>query len=118
MKSLTYAVLCLAALIGSALAHCHLPKDDLELKIYPKVSATEFAVMREEALSLAAEDATLGTGRFEARYFELTCRGEPALLVDNSSSQLLILGFTGQASETPCVQPLLQRWSSRLLPGD
>lgn len=118
MKSLTYAVLCLAALIGSALTHCHLPKDDLELKTYPKVSATEFAVMREEALRLAAEDATLGTGRFEARYFELTCRGEPALLVDNSSSQLLILGFTGQASETPGVQPLLQRWSSRLLPGD
>ncbi len=118
MKSLTYAVLCLAALIGSALAHFHLPKGDLELKTYPKVSATEFSVIRQEALSLAAEDATLGAGRFEARYFELTCRGEPALLVDNSSSQLLILGFMGQANERPCVQPLLQRWSSRLLPAD
>ncbi len=83
MKSLTYAVLCLAALIGSALAHFHLPKGDLELKTYPKVSATEFSVIRQEALSLAAEDATRGAGRFEARYFELTCRGEPALLVDN-----------------------------------
>lgn len=118
MKSLTYAVLCLAALIGSALARFHLPKGDLELKTYPKVSATEFSVIRQEALSLAAEDATLGAGRFEARYFELTCRGEPALLVDNSSSQLLILGFIGQANERPCVQPLLQRWSSRLLPAD
>jgi len=35
MKSLTYAVLCLAALIGSALAHFHLPKGDLELKAHP-----------------------------------------------------------------------------------
>lgn len=55
MKSLIYAVLCLAALIGSALAHFHLPKCYLELKTYLKVSAAEFAVMREEALSLAAE---------------------------------------------------------------
>lgn len=118
MKSLMYALLCLAALIGSALAHFHLPKGDLELKTYPKVSAAEFAVMREEALSLVVEDAALGAGRFEARYFELTCRGEPALLVDNSSSQLLILGFIGRAREAPCVQPLLQRWSSRLLRAD
>lgn len=118
MKSLTCALLCLAALIGSALAHFHLPKGHLELKTYPKVSATEFAVMRKEALSLAAEESALGAGRFEARYFELTCRGEPALLVDNSSSQLLILGFTGRAGEMPCVQPLLERWSSRLLPAD
>ncbi len=117
MKSLMYALLCLAALIGSALAHFHLPTGDLELKTYPKVSAAEFAVMREEALSLAAEDATVGAGRFESRYFELTCRGEPTLLVDNSSSRLLILGFIGQANERPCIQPLLQRWSSRLLPA-
>lgn len=118
MKSLMYALLCLAALIGSALAHFHLPKGNLELKTYPKISAAEFAVMREEALSLVAEDAALGAGRFDARYFELTCRGEPALLVDNSSSQLLFLGFIGRASETPCDQPLLQPWSSRLLPAD
>jgi hypothetical protein len=118
MKSLTYALLCLAALIGSALAHFHLPQGHLELKTYPKVSGAAFAVMRENALDLVAEDAELGAGRFAARYFELTCRGEPALLVDNSSSQLLIIGFIGRASETPCDQPLLQRWSSRLLPAD
>lgn len=120
MKSLTYgaAALCLAVLIGSALAHFHLPKADLELKTYPKVSAAEFAVMREDALSLAAEDAALGAARFEARYFELTCRGEPALLVDNASSQLLIVGFIGQTPETRCVQPLLRRWGSQLLPAD
>ena len=117
MKSLTYAVLCLAALIGSALAHFHLPNGDLELKTYSKVSAAEFSVMRDEALSLVAEDVALGAGRFEARDFELTCRGKPALLVDNSSSQLLILGFISRATEAPCVRPLLERWSSRLLPA-
>jgi len=90
----------------------------LELKTYLKVSAAEFAVMREEALSLAAEDAALGARRFEARYVELTCRGEPVLLVDNSSAQLFILGFIGRAIEAPCAQHLLQHWSSRLLPAD
>ncbi|MBA0296091.1 hypothetical protein D7Y52_15595 [Stenotrophomonas maltophilia] len=118
MKSLTYSIVFVAALIGAVLTHFHLPKGALELKACPKVSAAEFAVMREEALSLAAEDAALGAGRFEARYFELTCRGKPALLVDNSSSQLLILDFISRATEAPCVQPLLQRWSSRLLPAD
>lgn len=74
--------------------------------------------MREEALRLAAEDAALGAAHFEGKYFNLTCRSEPALLVDNSSSQLLILGFIDRASEACCVQPLLQRWSSRVLPPD
>ncbi len=118
MKSLTYSIVFVAALIGAALANFYLPKDNLELKTYPKVSAAEFSIMREEALSLEAEDATLGAGPFEARYLQLTCRGEPALLVDNSSSQLLILDFIGRAGEVPCVQSLLQRWSSRLLPPD
>ncbi len=45
MKSLRYAILYLVALFGSARAHFHLPKGDLELKTYPKVSAAELAVM-------------------------------------------------------------------------
>lgn len=116
MKSLRYPIVYVAALCGAALAHFHLPKGDLELKTYPKVSATEFAVMREEALSLAAEDAALGAGRSEARYFELICRGESALLVDNSSSQLLIFAFSVPAPETPCARPLRSLWNSRFIP--
>lgn len=118
MKSLRYSLVLVVVLIGAALANLHLPKAELELETYQKLSAAEFAAMRREALHLATEDAAVDAGRFEAQYFELTCRGEPALLVDNSSSRLLILGFIGRASEAPCVQPLLQRWSSRLLPAD
>ncbi|MBA0436499.1 hypothetical protein D7Y55_18230 [Stenotrophomonas maltophilia] len=113
-----YSLVLVVALIGAALANLHLPIVGLELETYQKVSAAEFAAMHREALHLATEDAAVGAGRFEAQYFELTCRGEPALLVDNSSSQLLVLGFIDQASEAPCIQPLLQRWSSRLLPAD
>ncbi|MFB5857036.1 hypothetical protein WAB97_014425 [Stenotrophomonas maltophilia] len=118
MKSLMYSIVFVVALIGAALANFYLPKGDLELETYSKVSPAVFAVMREEALSLVVEDASLGAGRFEVRYFELTCRGAPALLVDNSSSQLFILGFISQATEAPCVQPQRQRWSNRLRPAN
>ncbi len=116
MKSLRYSLVLVVALIGAALANLHLPKAELELETYQKVSAAEFAAMRKEALHLAAEDSAIGAGRFEAQYFELTCRGEPALLVDNSSSQLLVVSFAIRASGTPCTQPLRSRWSSRFIP--
>ena len=39
MKSLTYAVVYVAVLLGTALTHRYLPKGELELRTYPKVSA-------------------------------------------------------------------------------
>lgn len=72
--------------------------------------------MREDALRLAAGNAELDLGLSGNSYFELNCRSEPTLLVDNSSSQLLIIGLTSRAHKTLCAQPLLLRWSSRLVP--
>ena len=105
-----------AVLLGAALTNLHLPKGELELKPYPKVSATEFAVMREDALRLAAGSAELDVGLSGNSYFEISCRSEPTLLVDNSSSRLLIIGLTSRAHETLCTQSFLLRWSSRLVP--
>lgn len=105
MKSLMYAVVYVAVLLGTALAHLHLPKGELELRTYPKVSATEFAVMREEALRLVAGNAELDMGLSGNRYFELNCRSEPTLLVDNSSSQLLIISQTSRAHEKLALGP-------------
>lgn len=107
MKSLKYAIVYVAALIGVAFANLHLPKGDLELKTYPKVSTAEFAAMRKEALSLVAEDAALGAGRFGDSYFELNCRGEPTLLADNSLEQLVIVLYAGREIDVPCVVPML-----------
>lgn len=116
MKSMRYSLVLVVVLIGAAIAKLHLPKEELELESYQKVSAAEFAAMRREAPHLVTEDPTVGAGRFEAQYFEFTCRSEPALLVDNSSSQLLIVSFAIRASGTPCTQPLRSRWSSRFIP--
>ncbi len=118
MKSLTYSIVSVAASIGALLANLLLPNGELELKTYPKVFAAEFAVMREEALRLVAEEAALGVERFGDSYFELNCRGEPSLLVDNSSSQLLIADPADRGPETPCAQPLHSRWNSRFVPDE
>lgn len=98
MKSLRYALLCLAALIGSALAHLHLPKGALELRTFPRVSDAEFAVMRQETLSLVAEDAALELEHLGERYFMLGHQGQLLLLVDNSTSDMLVLHFSPAAN--------------------
>ncbi|ENB4167577.1 hypothetical protein JY412_17490 [Stenotrophomonas maltophilia] len=116
MKSPRYANVHVAALIGAALANLYLPKGELELKTYPKVSAAEFAVMREEALRLVAEDAALDAGRFGNSYFELSCRGESALLLDNSLEQLLIVLYAGGEIDAPCDTPTTSSWSGRIVP--
>lgn len=99
MKSLTYAVLCLAALIGSALAHPYLPKGGLELRTLPRASDAEFAVMREEALGLVAEDAALELDHLGERYFMLSHQGQLLLLVDNSATDMLVIHFSPAANK-------------------
>jgi hypothetical protein len=79
MKPLTYALLCVAALIGSRLAHLYLPKGGLEVRTLPKVSDAEFAVMREEVLSLVTEDAALELEHLGERYFMLSHQRPTAL---------------------------------------
>ncbi|CAO3301211.1 TPA: hypothetical protein QEL04_002756 [Stenotrophomonas maltophilia] len=116
MKSLRYANVYVAALMGAALANLYLPKGELELKTYTKVSAAEFAAMREEALRLVAEDAAPGAGRFENSYFELSCRGEPTLLVDNSLEQLVIVLYAGGEIDAPCDVPMTSHRSGRIVP--
>jgi len=97
MKYLRYAIACATPLMGAALANLHLPKGELDLRTYLRVPVTEFAELREEALRLDAEDAALDTVHFGGSYFELNYRGEPALLVDNSRSQLLIISLEVRA---------------------
>ncbi|PZS98389.1 hypothetical protein A7X83_20000 [Stenotrophomonas maltophilia] len=67
--------------------------------------------MREEALRLVSEDAALSAGRFGNSHFELSCHGEPTLLVDNSLEQLVIVLYAGKEIDVPCIVPMLSRWS-------
>lgn len=62
--------------------------------------------MREDALRLVAEDTALGARRFGNSYFELSCRGKPALLVDNSLEKLVIVLYAGGEIDAPCDIPI------------
>ncbi|MEN5287383.1 hypothetical protein ABE494_15725 [Stenotrophomonas lactitubi] len=83
MKSLIYALAVLAALLGVAFADSCLPKTGLELRTYQKVSDAELAFMRQEAARPWSEGGALSAGKSGEMFFELSCQGEPVVLVDN-----------------------------------
>lgn len=115
MKLLIYGAVLLAAL-SAAIASLHVPKADLELLTFRKVSDAEFAVMREEAVRPVRESMVQDARYAGERYFEVSCDGKPVMLVDNSLEQLLIVLYAGRKIDVPCVLPLLSHWCMRLLP--
>lgn len=115
MKLLIYGAVLLAAL-SAAIASRHVPKADLELRTFRKVSDAEFAVMREEAVRLVREGVVQDAWYAGERYFEVSCDGKPVMLVDNSLEQLVILLYAGREIDAPCVVPLLSHWCMRLVP--
>lgn len=115
MKLLIYGAVLLAAL-SAAIASRHVPKADLELRTFRKVSDAEFAVMREEAVRLVREGVVQDARYAGERYFEVTCDGKAVMLVDNSLEQLVIVLYAGREIDAPCVVPLLSHWCMRLVP--
>lgn len=121
MKLLIYGAVLLAAL-SAAIASRHVPKADLELLTFRKVSDAEFAIMREEAVRLVREGVVQDAGYAGyagyagERYFEVSCDGKPVMLVDNSLEQLVIVLYAGREIDAPCVVPLLSHWCMRLAP--
>ncbi|WP_419965517.1 hypothetical protein [Stenotrophomonas geniculata] len=115
MKLLIYGAVLLAAL-SAAIASRPVPKADLELRTFRKVSDAEFAVMREEAVRLVRESVVQDARYAGERYFEISCDGKPVMLVDNSLEQLVIVLYAGREIDAPCVVPFLSHWCMRLVP--
>ncbi len=115
MKFLIYGAVLLAAL-SAAIASRHVPKADLELRTFRKVSDAEFSVMREEAVRLVREGVVHDARYAGERYFEVSCDGKPVILLDNSLEQLVIVLYAGREINVPCVVPLLSHWCRRLAP--
>lgn len=114
MKLLIYGAALLAAL-SAAIASRHVPKADLELRTFRKVSDAEFAVMREEAVRLVREGLVQHARYAGDRYFEVSCDGIPVMLMDNSLEQLVIVLYADREIDVPCVVPLLSHWSGRFV---
>lgn len=115
MKLLIYGAALLAAL-SAVIASRQVPKADLELRTFQKVSDAEFAVMHEEAVRLVREGVVQGGRHPGERYFEVSCGGKPVMLVDNSLEQLVTVLYAGREIDAPCVVPLLSHWCMRLVP--
>lgn len=115
MKPVIYGAVLLAAM-SAAIAGRQVPKADLELRTFRKVSDAEFAVMREEAVRPVREGVVQDVRFAGERYFEVSCDGKPVMLVDNSLEQLVIVLYAASETDVPCVEPVLSHWSGRIVP--
>ncbi|PSM13041.1 hypothetical protein [Stenotrophomonas maltophilia] len=115
MKLLIYGAVLLAAL-SAAIASRHVPKADLELRTFRKVSDAESSVMREEAVRLVREGRVQHARYAGDRYFEVSCHSAPVMLVDNSLEQLVIVLYADREIDASCVVPVLSHWGKRVVP--
>lgn len=115
MKPVIYGVVLLAA-VTAAIASRHVPKADLELRTFRKVSDAEFAVMREGAVRLVREGLVQDARYAGERYFEVSRHGIPVMMVDSSLKQLVIVLYAERETDAPSVVPVLSHWSRRIVP--
>lgn len=102
MGRLTLAGFAVGLFLCLTASRAYLPHATSALKIYPRLTESEYALMQKEAEGLVESLACLGA-TIERRdpsknFFELSVGGDPILLVDNSGSQLLVFTPSGDGS--------------------
>lgn len=106
--------------VGLVISDYFLPQAALEVKAYRRLSDYSFGVMREEAEAFAQArggvrlEASSGDG--SERYFVLHANGQPVMLVDNSSMQLVVMVVGDAGERTPDLQDLREQWRVRTRP--
>lgn len=106
--------------MGLVIADYYLPQATLEVRAYRGLSDYSFGVMREEAKAFAEARGgvrlEVGSGDGSERYFVLLADGQPVMLVDNSSMQLVVM-VVGDAGERAAdLRELQQQWRVRTRP--
>ncbi|MBD3683689.1 hypothetical protein H3005_17675 [Stenotrophomonas sp. Br8] len=80
--------------------HC-LPQATLEVKVYRRLSDAEFRLIQKEGKAFAEARDSQGlvvSPRDEGEgYFEVWADGEPVMMVDNSSMQLVLMATLRRA---------------------
>ena len=106
--------------VGLVISDYFLPQAALEVKAYRRLSDYSFGVMREEAEAFAQArggvrlEASSGDG--SERYFVLHANGQPVMLVDNSSMQLVVMVVGDAGERAPDLQDLREQWRGRTRP--
>ena len=107
-------------LLGLVVGDRYVPEAPLEVKAYQRVSDAEFRLMRKEAEEFAAALEGLGlvvsSRDAHERYFELQADGQPVMLVDNSSVQLVVVIAGESRARVPELRELQQYWRVRTRP--
>lgn len=106
--------------MGLVISDYFLPQATLEVKAYRKLSDYSFGVMREEAAAFAKARGGVrlegSPGDGSERYFVLHADGQPVMLVDNSSMQLVVMVAGGVGERAPDLLELQQQWRVRTRP--
>lgn len=82
-----------AVLLGLVIGDRYLPDAPLDMKAYRKLSDAAFRRMREEAETITRTrggDLEVSSMAYGEGFFELRADGQPVMLLDNSSMQLLV----------------------------
>ena len=106
--------------LGLAVGDRYVPEAPLEVNAYQRVSDAEFRLMRMEAEEFAGglEGRGLAVSSKDAheRYFELRADGQPVMLVDNSSVQLVVVVAGESRARVPELRDLQHSWRVRTRP--
>ncbi len=106
--------------MGLVISDYYLPQAALEVKAYRRLSDCSFGVMRVEAKAFA--EARGGVRLEESpedgseRYFVLHADGQPVMLVDNSSMQLVVMVVGDAGERSTDLRDLQQQWRVRTRP--
>lgn len=106
--------------MGLVISDYYLPQATLEVNAYRRLSDYSFGVMREEAKAFAQArggvrlEESLGDG--SELYFVLHADGQPVMLVDNSSMQLVVMVAGNVGERAPDLQDLREQWRVRTRP--
>ncbi|MEG0192099.1 MAG: hypothetical protein RR698_02915 [Stenotrophomonas sp.] len=106
--------------MGLVISDYYLPQATLEVKAYRRLSDYSFGVMRKEAEAFAQARGGVrleeSSGDGSGRYFVLHTDGQPVMLVDNSSMQLVVMVAGDAGGRAPDLRELQQQWRVRTRP--
>lgn len=106
--------------MGLVISDYFLPQATLEVKAYRSLSDYSVGVMRQEAEAFAQARGgvrlEVGSGDGSERYFVLHADGQPVMLVDNSSMQLVVMVAGDAGERVTDLQDLQQQWRVRTRP--
>lgn len=105
-----------AMLLALIILERYLPPVTSPIEIYPRLADSEYAQLQSTAESFADGLACLGI-TIERRdpsnhFFELSVRGTPILLVDNSGSQLLVITMSAEKIDAIGLHRWRQGWGT------